>query len=113
MSWHTNRHGQHFQDTQKTIFAPAKNEEAAAHIHIDTPGHAEDSIRWLNSEWTDGSSDRRTNLVRYANQAANRAGIIADNRRVSASQRTEAKRVNTIFRAWVDSHKGRESAPKA
>lgn len=113
MSFYTDSHGRRRPLTQKTIFGPAKNIEASEHIRLDTLGHAEESIRWLNSEWSDGTHDRRVKLVQYANQAANRAGIIGDNRRVTASQRDEAKRVERIYRSWVDDHKGRESAPKA
>jgi hypothetical protein len=101
--------GKHRPVHARTLFGPSKSAEASARIHIDTPRNAEESISWLNGEWRGAMlRERQVLLVEYANEAANRAGIIAENENVSGAQRREARRVATKYRTWVDSHKGKE-----
>jgi len=94
---------------KRSLFGPAKNQEAAKHIMIATPTQARDSIQWLNKEWEDSKTrEHRVRLVKYANQAANRAEVTSNNPRVSYSQRAEAREVARIYRNWVQEHEGKE-----
>ncbi len=101
--------GKHKPVHARTLFGPAKSAEASARVHIDTPAHADSSVSWLDGEWRKAKSrERQVHLVEYANEAANRAGVIAENENVSEAQRGEARRVAAKYRSWVDEHKGKE-----
>lgn len=90
----------------KTIFFPPGDPEAAKHIDIKTPAGARKSVKWLNKEWKKAKTRPRKRKVKsWAVLAANRAGIIAENPRVSAPQRKEAREIKKIYKRWYEKKK--------
>lgn len=94
---------------QQSIFFPPKYKGAAREIEISSPAKARESISWLNKEWSSAKTNvKKQRLRRFANLAANRAAIIADNQRVSDEQRREAVIVSNMYREWHNSHEVRQ-----
>ena len=94
---------------KRSLFrGPPKDPVLASHIKIRNESEARDSVTYLNERWNNSSRQTRVRLVKAANQAANRAGVVSRNERVSPKERAEAREASKVFRAFVNAHKGKE-----
>lgn len=97
------------QKRKKTMFGPAKSEEMAENIKIDTPKNARKSTKWLTREWNKakkkGDRPRMVHLKRAAVLAANRAQVGSQNDNFSKKEQKEFAKVEKIYRKW---YKGKQ-----
>jgi hypothetical protein len=82
------------------LFGPPKSKLLSEIVRIDTPENAKRSIKTLIQMFkTSNDPEWRLHIKRAIQQAAARASVIAENKRVSPKERKEAKEVSKMY--WI------------
>lgn len=101
--------GSHYYIGNRTLYGRPHSPQLAKEISIVDVAQAMGSVSELRRQYEGaGSRERRVQLVRAANEAANRARVDARNPRLHESVRREKARVAEVYRRFVDERKGRE-----
>lgn len=115
MSYRSRKDGTHYPIRGRSLYGHApKNQSYSRNIHFANPTEAKSSVIFANERWRalEGRRTDRVKLLQAMNEAANRAKAETENKRVGSEDHRKASEAYTVLRAWVDGHKGRESAQR-
>lgn len=84
------------------MFGPPENPELAQIVTISSPQAARRSTRKLQQKYNAADRDRRIEIIRAANLAANRASAQLNRRNLSEKEQRQMRKVAQIYRRFVD-----------
>lgn len=100
--------GKHYPIQGRSLFHNKTREKLyQKNIHYGNEYQAESSVRFATEKWESYESrDQKVHLLRAVNEASNKALVASRNKRLSESEREQAKQAHVVLKRWVDAHKG-------